>query len=241
MVPRHWYRAAAVRNLAPKVAQAIITALVTAVLTFLLVRLVPGDPVDAILGTSATPASEAALRHQLHLDQPLPSQFGSFMLDLVHGSFGQSLAQPGHSAWSLIAPALPVTLSVAGVGMALSVIVGVALGILSAVHRSRVLDVVIRVLAVISIATPPFLVALLLVLVRTIAMFELTFFTAGPDSQTLVVTLYYAVGAAGVRSNQSIDAMAVIYMVTTLVWLLIALRFVDPTQIVTRVKKEAAA
>lgn len=88
--------------------------------------------------------------------------------------------------------------------------------------------------------TPGILAALLLVLVRTIAMFELTFFTAGPDSQTLVVTLYYAVGAAGVRSNQSIDAMAVIYMLTTLVWLLIALRFVDPTQIVTRVKKEAA-
>jgi putative spermidine/putrescine transport system permease protein len=89
--------------------------------------------------------------------------------------------------------------------------------------------------------TPGILAALLLVLVRTIAMFELTFFTAGPDSQTLVVTLYYAVGAAGVRSNQSIDAMAVIYMLTTLVWLLVALRFVDPTQMVTRVKKEAAA
>jgi len=86
---------------------------------------------------------------------------------------------------------------------------------------------------------PGILAALLLVLVRTIAMFELTFFTAGPNSQTLVVALYYAVYAAGVRAGQSIDAMAVIYMVTTLVWLLIALRFVDPTQIVTRVKQEA--
>jgi putative spermidine/putrescine transport system permease protein len=88
--------------------------------------------------------------------------------------------------------------------------------------------------------TPGILAALLLVLVRTIAMFELTFFVAGPDSQTLVVALYYAVNAAGVRANQSIDAMAVVYMVTTLVWLLIALRFVDPTQIVTRAKREAA-
>jgi putative spermidine/putrescine transport system permease protein len=88
---------------------------------------------------------------------------------------------------------------------------------------------------------PGILAALLLVLVRTIAMFELTFFTAGPGSQTLVVALYYAVYAAGVRAGQSIDAMAVVYMLTTLVWLLIALRFVDPTQIVTRVKKEAAA
>jgi len=85
--------------------------------------------------------------------------------------------------------------------------------------------------------TPGILAALLLVLVRTIAMFELTFLTAGPTSQTLVVALYYAVFAAGVRSQQSIDAMAVVYMITTLVWLLIALRFVNPTQIVTRAKQ----
>ena len=84
---------------------------------------------------------------------------------------------------------------------------------------------------------PGILAALLLVLVRTIGMFELTFLTSGPSSQTLVVALYYAVFAAGVRPGQSIDAMAVVYMVTTLVWLLIALRFVNPTQIVTRAKR----
>jgi putative spermidine/putrescine transport system permease protein len=93
---------------------------------------------------------------------------------------------------------------------------------------------------ILPLLVPGMLAALLLVLVRTIAMFELTFFTAGPGSQTLVVALYYAVYAAGVRAGQSIDAMAVIYMLTTLVWLLIALRFVDPTQIVTRVEREAA-
>ena len=92
----------------------------------------------------------------------------------------------------------------------------------------------------IPLLAPGILAALLLVLVRTIAMFELTFFTAGPGSQTLVVALYYAVYAAGVRAGQSIDAMAVVYMLTTLVWLLIALRFVDPTQIVTRAKREVA-
>ncbi len=84
---------------------------------------------------------------------------------------------------------------------------------------------------------PGILAALLLVLVRTIAMFELTFLTAGPTSQTLVVALYYAVFAAGVRAGQSIDAMAVVYMATTMVWLLIALRFVNPTQIVARAKR----
>jgi len=85
---------------------------------------------------------------------------------------------------------------------------------------------------------PGILAAGLLVLVRTIALFELTFLVAGPDSQTLVVALYYSVFAAGVRATQSIDAMAVTYMVTTLVWLLLALRFVNPTQLVTRIKEQ---
>jgi len=84
---------------------------------------------------------------------------------------------------------------------------------------------------------PGILAASLLVLVRTIAMFELTFLTAGADSQTLVVALYYAVFAAGVRAPQSVDAMAMVYMGVTLVWLLIALRFVNPTQLVSRVKE----
>jgi putative spermidine/putrescine transport system permease protein len=84
---------------------------------------------------------------------------------------------------------------------------------------------------------PGILASLLLVLVRTVAMFELTFLTAGPTSQTLVVALYYAVFAAGVRAVQSIDAMAVVYMVTTMIWLIVALRFVNPTQIVGRAKR----
>ncbi|KQT84109.1 ABC transporter permease subunit [Aurantimonas sp. Leaf443] len=88
---------------------------------------------------------------------------------------------------------------------------------------------------------PGMLAALLLVLVRTIAMFELTFLVAGPTSQTLVVSLYYAVFAAGVRASQSIDAMAVVYMVTTLFWLVLALRFVNPTQIVARAKQPSNA
>jgi len=84
---------------------------------------------------------------------------------------------------------------------------------------------------------PGILAASLLVLVRTIALFELTFLTAGPDSQTLVVALYYSVFAAGVRASQSVDAMAMVYMMVTLAWLLIALRFVNPTQLVSRVKE----
>ena len=81
---------------------------------------------------------------------------------------------------------------------------------------------------------PGVLAALLLVLVHTISLFELTFLTAGPDSQTLVLTLYFAMFSTGIRSSQSIDAMAVIYMISSLLWLFVALYFVSPTQMVTR-------
>ncbi len=83
---------------------------------------------------------------------------------------------------------------------------------------------------------PGILAASILVLVRTVGMFELTFLTAGPDSQTLVVALYYSMSAAGIRAQQSVDAMAVIYTSTMLVLLVIALRYVNPTQLVARVK-----
>lgn len=87
---------------------------------------------------------------------------------------------------------------------------------------------------------PGLLAASILVLVRTVGMFELTFLTAGPDSTTLVVALYNSVFAAGIRANQSVDAMATIYTASMLVLLVIALRFVNPTQLVTRVKEDSS-
>ncbi|WP_285548914.1 ABC transporter permease [Actinoplanes regularis] len=85
---------------------------------------------------------------------------------------------------------------------------------------------------------PGILAASILVVVRTVGMFELTFLTAGPDSQTLVVALFYSMSAAGIRAQQSVDAMAVIYCVMMLVLLVVALRFVNPTQLVARVKED---
>lgn len=95
-----------------------------------------------------------------------------------------------------------------------------------------------RVLA--PLLVPGILAAGVLILVRTVGMFELTFLAAGPSSNTLVVALYNSVFAAGIRAQQSVDAMAVIYTGFMMVLLIIALRFVNPTQLVTRVKEEAA-
>jgi putative spermidine/putrescine transport system permease protein len=97
--------------------------------------------------------------------------------------------------------------------------------------------VFVRILA--PLLVPGLLAAGILVLVRTVGMFELTFLTSGPDSQTLVVALYYTMSSAGIRAQQSVDAMAVIYTSMMLVLLVTALRFVNPTQLVARVRDEA--
>jgi len=98
--------------------------------------------------------------------------------------------------------------------------------------------VFLRILA--PLLVPGILAASILVLVRTVGMFELTFLTAGPESTTLVVALYNAVFSAGIRANQSVDAMAAMYTFSMMILLVIALRYVNPTQLVTRVREEPA-
>ncbi|MGH3438003.1 MAG: ABC transporter permease [Sciscionella sp.] len=101
---------------------------------------------------------------------------------------------------------------------------------------ARTTAIFTRILAPLLI--PGILAACILVLVRTVGMFELTYLTAGPNSTTLVVALYNSVFAAGIRANQSVDAMATIYTGSMLVLLVIALRYVNPTQLVTRGREE---
>jgi putative spermidine/putrescine transport system permease protein len=96
--------------------------------------------------------------------------------------------------------------------------------------------ILVRVLG--PLLVPGMLAAALLVLVRTVGMFELSFFTAGPGTEPLVVVLYYAAFAPGVRASQSIDAMAVIYMGLMLTLLVAALSFVNPTNLVARLREQ---
>ena len=101
---------------------------------------------------------------------------------------------------------------------------------------ARTYQIFLRIL--LPLLIPGVLAASVLVLVRTVGMFELTYLVAGQDSQTLVVALFDSMSAAGIRPQQQTDAMAVIYMAMMLVLLVIALRFVNPTQLVTRVAEE---
>ena len=100
---------------------------------------------------------------------------------------------------------------------------------------ARMKDVFLRILAPLLI--PGILAAAILVLVRTVGMFELTFLVSGPRTDTLVVAIYRAMtSAGGAEARQLVSSMAVLYTTTMLVILIIALRFINPTQLVARVK-----
>src|SRR5690348_17110110 len=73
--------------------QAFVVAAFVVVVTFLLVRLVPGDPVASITGPTASPATREAISAELHLEDSLPAQFTSYVSDLVHGDLGNSVVQ----------------------------------------------------------------------------------------------------------------------------------------------------
>lgn len=100
---------------------------------------------------------------------------------------------------------------------------------------ARMRDIFARILM--PLLVPGILAASILVLVRTVGMFELTFLVSGPGSDTLVVAIYRAMtSAGGGEARQLVSSMAVLYTVTMLVILVVALRFVNPTQLVARVK-----
>ncbi len=105
-------------------------------LTFVLVRAAPGDPAALLLPPTADAADAARLRTSLGLDQPLVVQYGRWIGATLRGDLGTSFAQ-GRPVATLLAEALPPTLALGGASLALSYVVGVALGTLQAVARAR--------------------------------------------------------------------------------------------------------
>jgi peptide/nickel transport system permease protein len=109
----------------------IPTLLAMSVFVFLLIRLVPGDPVRTMLGFRATPANVATVRAQLHLDDSLPSQYFAWLTGLFSGDLGQDYIS-GVSVSTLIGQRLPVTGELVLLAMLFGVVVGVPLGVLAA-------------------------------------------------------------------------------------------------------------
>ena len=119
------------RYIAERVLLAIPTLLAMTVFVFLLIRLVPGDPVQTMLGFRATPQNVATIRHQLHLDEPLLTQYIDWMKGLLHGDLGRDYVS--HAPLSeLLGNALPVTLELTFLSMGLALAVGVPMGVMAA-------------------------------------------------------------------------------------------------------------
>lgn len=157
--------------------QFIIKRLLTAVITligvlaivFVVIRIVPGDPVRAMLGPSANSESVAAMRENLGLDRPIVSQFWTMATQAARGDFGQSLLTR-RSVSSEIVRQFPYTFQLALASVVIAFVVGVAFGILSAVNKDRFIDHATRVLGLIGISIPVFYLGLLALLLFSVRL-----------------------------------------------------------------------
>ncbi len=122
-----------------------------------------GDPALYLLGPETTDETYAQMKKNLGLDRPLIIQYLSFANDVIHGDFGIS-TYSGRSARDILFERFPATLQLAGAAFVLSLLLGIPLGILSAVKRDTVFDNVAKLFAVIGISAPPFWIAIMLVL-----------------------------------------------------------------------------
>ena len=150
------------RYIVIRIGQAIITLLILSLAVFLSVHM-SGDPALYLLGPEGTLEDYEQLKKTMGLDKPLVVQYGLFLSQVVRGRFGDSLItrQP---ARKVLLERFPATLQLAGVAFLLTIVVGIPLGILSAVKRDSIFDQIGKFFAVAGIAAPSFWIAIMLIL-----------------------------------------------------------------------------
>ena len=157
------------RFLVRRILLTIPVVLGVATLVFSLIHLVPGDPVQAMLGESAAPADITELRGRLGLDRPLVVQYGRFLAGLAKGDLGTSLStnQPVAAA---IGERLPATFELALAAMALAILFAVPLGIIAAVRAGTHVDHAATTLSLIGISMPNFWLGPILAIVFSVML-----------------------------------------------------------------------
>jgi ABC-type dipeptide/oligopeptide/nickel transport system permease component len=147
-----------------RLATVVPTLIGVIVVTFLLTRVLPGDPAVYFAGPAATPQSIAEIRKSLGLDRPLPDQFLRYVNDLAHGNFGNSLST-GRPVAAEISSRLPASAELTLMGLFLAIAIAVPLGIFAAVKQGSLIDHLCRVIATAGVSLPVFFTGLLLVYV----------------------------------------------------------------------------
>jgi peptide/nickel transport system permease protein len=138
-------------------------------LVFLLIHLIPGDPVEVMLGETARAADKVRLRHQLGLDQPLPVQYAHYLRRLVRGDLGRSL-HSGRPVRRMIVARYPATLELSGAALLVALLIAVPLGVLAAARPRSLFDALGRGVAVLGTSMPNFWLGPLLILVFAIGL-----------------------------------------------------------------------
>jgi len=132
------------------------------VITFAISHVVPADPAVAALGDHATDAQIAAFRVEYHLDRPLPEQYATYVVGLLHGDLGWSI-RTRRSVADDLADSFPATLELSLAALAISLLIGIPAGIWSAIYRGRLPDVIVRVAALAGGSLPVFWLGLIVI------------------------------------------------------------------------------
>src|SRR5271170_7861831 len=151
-------------TIAKRLVTVIPTLIGVIIVTFLLTRVLPGDPAVYFAGPAATPQSIADIRKSLGLDKPLPEQFLQYVDDLGHGNLGNSLAT-GQPVMTEIASRLPASAELTLFGLIISIVIAIPLGILAAVKQGSWIDHTCRIVATAGVSLPVFFTGLLLIYV----------------------------------------------------------------------------
>lgn len=147
--------------------QSIPTLLIVVTFTFILTRMIPGNPAATILGPQASAEDIASMEVKLGLNQPVWKQYVHYISDILHGDFGTSYMY-NRPVTSLIAERIPNTLQITVVALVIALVLGVCIGIFSALHQYSPLDYLFMVLALIGVSMPIFWLGLMLVRVFSV-------------------------------------------------------------------------
>ncbi len=148
---------------------AVITLFAVLSLVFILVRIVPGDPAQVILGDQASREAIDALRDRLGLNRPLIEQYAVFLWGALRGDWGVSMVS-GRPVIQEVLNVLPWTIELTVLSLIIGIIIGVPLGVAAAVRRNRFTDYAARIGSLLGLSFPPFVSALILLLCFSIAL-----------------------------------------------------------------------
>ena len=187
----------------------LVTLFGISVIIFCLLRLTPGNIADILFdaGGFVDPADKARIEHDLGLDKPIPVQYAVWMGGLLRGDLGYSY-QTERPAIEEIAPRIPITARIAGLSLTFAVLLGVPLGVVSAVKQNTWLDYILRVVSLSGLSMPAFWLGLL-ILMGFVAYFGTIPIYSSEPAGFWNTLLMYSVPAAAVGFRSSAFMMRI--------------------------------